>query len=129
MQRGYTLIELLVVIIILGILAAIALSTYSAFVIKARRAEAIVVIRSAMIAQTAVRMEKGIYRNTLDELLVPYKNSSSFDYKIVNRPNKSEIIGYSKIAIVGHIKGCVSDGYTTSRMIIGDAFQPLPECP
>ena len=46
-QRGVTLIELLTVILVVGILSAIAIPSYSSYVRKARRADAKVMLTSS----------------------------------------------------------------------------------
>ncbi len=51
--RGYTLIELMVTLVVLGVLAAIAVPVYSAYVASARRTDA----RTALTEAT-VRLEK-----------------------------------------------------------------------
>lgn len=59
--RGLTLIELLMVILIVGILAAIAVPTYSNYMIRARRADAKTALEQVRAAQEMWRAEKGNY--------------------------------------------------------------------
>lgn len=59
--RGLTLIELLVVIVIVGVLAAIAIPTYSNYIIRARRADAKTALEQLRAAQEMWRAEKGCF--------------------------------------------------------------------
>ena len=59
--RGLTLIELLVVIVIVGVLAAIAIPTYSNYIIRARRADAKTALEQLRAAQEMWRAERGSY--------------------------------------------------------------------
>jgi len=59
--RGLTLIELLMVILIVGILAAVAVPTYSNYMIRARRADAKTALEQIRGAQEMWRAERGSY--------------------------------------------------------------------
>jgi len=59
--RGLTLIELLMVIVIVGVLAAIAVPTYSNYMIRARRADAKTALEQIRGAQEMWRAERGSY--------------------------------------------------------------------
>jgi type IV pilus assembly protein PilE len=59
--RGLTLIELLMVIVIVGVLAAIAIPTYSGYMTRARRADAKTALEQVRAAQEMWRAEKGSY--------------------------------------------------------------------
>ena len=59
--RGLTLIELLMVILIVGILAAVAVPTYSNYMIRARRADAKTALEQIRGAQEMWRAERGCY--------------------------------------------------------------------
>ena len=60
-KRGMTLIELLIVIVIVGILAAIAVPTYTNYIQRARRADAKVALEQVRATQEMWRAEKGSY--------------------------------------------------------------------
>ncbi len=60
-HQGITLIELLVVILIIGILAAIAVPTYTNYMVRARRADAKTVLEQVRAAQEMWRAERGCY--------------------------------------------------------------------
>ncbi len=51
MNKGFTLIELMIVVAIVGVLAAVALPTYSDYVMKSREAEGINVLGDVRTAQ------------------------------------------------------------------------------
>ena len=59
--RGLTLIELLIVIVIVGILAAIAIPSYSGYMTRARRADAKTALEQIRAAQEMWRAERGSY--------------------------------------------------------------------
>jgi type IV pilus assembly protein PilE len=65
--KGLTLIELLIVIVIVGVLAAIAIPTYSNYMIRARRADAKTALEQVRAAQEMFRAERGRYANNADD--------------------------------------------------------------
>jgi len=64
-KKGLTLIELLVVIMIVGILAAVAIPTYSNYMIRARRADAKTALEQLRASQEMRRAERGSYTTDL----------------------------------------------------------------
>lgn len=60
-NKGITLIELLVVMIVVGILAAIAVPTYTNYMVRARRADAKTALEQVRAAQEMWRAERGCY--------------------------------------------------------------------
>ncbi|TAM43684.1 prepilin-type N-terminal cleavage/methylation domain-containing protein [bacterium] len=106
MRRGFTLIEIIIVIIIIGILAAVGISQYSAVVEKARWAEAKMVLGTLRSAQIAVYLENGAYVAAISDLGVdaPTTCQSSYYFSYECRP--SEVPPYC------FGKRCVSGGKT-----------------
>ena len=62
-NKGITLIELLLVIVIVGILAAIALPTYTSYTVRARRVDAKTALQQLQASQEMFRAERGRYAN------------------------------------------------------------------
>jgi len=60
-NKGITLIELLIVIVIVGILAAIAIPSYTGYMVRARRADAKTALEQVRAAQEMWRAERGAY--------------------------------------------------------------------
>jgi type IV pilus assembly protein PilA len=68
-ERGFTLVELLVVVLIIGLLAAIAISSFLSQRSKAQDAEAKQVIRTASHAVQVFHMDHDTFNVTVAELV------------------------------------------------------------
>lgn len=64
-KKGLTLIELLIVIVIVGILAGIAIPTYSGYMERARRADAKTALEQLRASQEMRRAERGSYETDI----------------------------------------------------------------
>ena len=62
-ESGLTLIELLIVIVIVGILAAVAIPTYTGYTQRGRRADAKTALEQLRASQEVFRAENGRYAN------------------------------------------------------------------
>lgn len=60
-RAGYTLLELMIVVVIVGILAAIAIPSFSSYVQRSRTLEAFTFLADIRSRQTAYRLERGRY--------------------------------------------------------------------
>jgi len=67
-KKGLTLIELLIVIVIIGILAAVAIPSYTNYMVRARRADAKTGLEQLRAAQEMRRAERGSYSTNVAEL-------------------------------------------------------------
>ncbi len=68
MKKAFTLIELLVVVLIIGILSAIALPQYTKAVEKSRIAEAKLVVKSILNAESVYGLANGTPTDNFEEL-------------------------------------------------------------
>jgi type IV pilus assembly protein PilE len=68
-KKGITLIELLITIVIVGILAAIAIPSYSNYMLRARRADAKTALEQFRASQEMFRAERGSYSTDLAQLV------------------------------------------------------------
>ncbi len=67
-HKGITLIELLIVVIVVGILAAIAIPSYTNYMVRARRADAKTCLEQLRASQEMRKAERGGYATDLTEL-------------------------------------------------------------
>ncbi|MDH4268218.1 MAG: prepilin-type N-terminal cleavage/methylation domain-containing protein [Deltaproteobacteria bacterium] len=83
-RKGLTLIELLIVIVVVGILAAVAIPTYSGYMVRARRADAKTALEQLRAAQEMRRAERGSYDTDIVALRTTWggPNSPVGDYNI-----------------------------------------------
>ena len=62
-QRGFTLMELIIAMVIIGVLTAIAIPNYTAYIQRSRRAEARNQVLEATVWTERVRTERGRFDN------------------------------------------------------------------
>ncbi len=65
---GFTLIELMIVVVIIGVLAAVAIPSFTAYVQRSRMAEAFTFLGEIKQRQEAYRAEYGQYASTVTDL-------------------------------------------------------------
>ena len=83
-QRGLTLIELLVTIVIVGVLASIAIPSYTNYMVRARRADGKVALEQLRASQEMFRAERGSYSTNLLQLVTSWGVPNvSGDYAIL----------------------------------------------
>lgn len=79
--EGFTLIELLVTVVIVGIVAAIAVPSYSSYVLKSRRADAYDAVTYVQQEQERYRSQNTEYATVFEDLKVPATSMASH-YKL-----------------------------------------------
>lgn len=81
-QRGFTLIELMVAVTIIGILAAIALPSYSQYLVRSNRAAAQSYLMELSQAQAQFMADSRSYAESVDDLDLPVPDNVAARYDI-----------------------------------------------
>ncbi|WP_040239234.1 type IV pilin protein [Chromohalobacter japonicus] len=93
--HGFSLIELMIVLVIIGILAAIAIPSYTDYVRKANRADA-----QATLTQWAYRMERQYTQDNLyDTDGAKQEKSDAYKFEALRNPDKEKGNGFLLKAI------------------------------
>ncbi len=89
--HGFTLIELLIAVAIVGIIAAVAVPSYSAYVQKTRRTDATIFLVEAAGEQVRFQSENNIYADALDDLGYPDETMTTPEglYRVSVRPDSA----------------------------------------
>lgn len=83
-RRGITLIELMIVIVVVGVLAAVAIPTYTNYMMRARRADAKTALEQLRASQEMFRAERGVYSTDLTQLVNSWGVSATAgDYGLI----------------------------------------------
>lgn len=76
-KDGFSLMELMIVVAIVGIIAAIAIPSYSGYVTRTRRAEAITALETIALNEEKYRAENGLYGTIAQLTGVGYTNPNA----------------------------------------------------
>jgi prepilin-type N-terminal cleavage/methylation domain-containing protein len=75
---GFSLMELMAVMIIVGIVAAFALPSYSTHIERVRASEGAQLLAAVLASQEAYRLENGSYATAMADLDIEIPNASNF---------------------------------------------------
>jgi len=103
-RQSFTLIEVLIIIIILGILATIAFTSFRKSVVNSREKEARAMLNLIAQAEKMYKLEAGVYWpcpntsscNTLLDLSIPSGTSRAWDYRVKTRNSYTEFCSDAK---------------------------------
>ena len=76
-KDGFTLMEVMIVVVIIGIIAAIAIPSYSGYVTRTRRAEAITALETIALNEEKNFAEKGQYDSIANLVAAGYPNPNA----------------------------------------------------
>ena len=129
-SAGFTLVELGAVVVIIGILAVIAVTSYRKYITHSKITEAQTVISSIRIAQEDYRSETGKYANVSDSTYCPaapvYQQITGWK---TDCPAAATTTAPSMGSLSVHIDGPVLFGYKTSAGNDSATFVPPSETP
>ena len=81
-KKGFTLIELMATVAIIGVLAAIAIPNYMKYQLKARQAEAKILLGSAFLAEKAYNQDQHTYTGCIGLIGFNYDNPAGAYYGV-----------------------------------------------
>ena len=102
--HGFTLIELMIVVAIIGILAAIAVPSFSRFQARAKQSEAKILLKSMFVAEKSFFSTNDQYNTRGDEIGFAFDASNRYFYRLGactstwNRPGASPAAGFDCIS-------------------------------
>lgn len=77
-KSGFTLMEMLVVVIILGVVAGIAMPSYTLHIERVRASEGVQLLTALLAAQERYRLENAAYTTAIANLDIDLPNASNF---------------------------------------------------
>lgn len=116
---GFTLLEALIVLVILGIVVSIAYPSYQTHLVKAARAEAMVLLLDAANRQEQYFIDNRVYTTTLSDIGVPEKTENGY-YSLSVTVNDDEFEVKAK-----PIAGPVKDDQQCTELKINELGQKL----
>lgn len=75
---GFTLLEILIVVVIVGVLATVALPTYSVHIERVRASEGVQLLSALLAAQERYRQENNSYTTVMADLDIELPNAANF---------------------------------------------------
>ncbi len=82
-HRGFTLMEIMVVLIIMGVLASVALPSYSIHIERVRSSEGVQSLTALLAAQKRYQLENSAYSASLTNLDIDIAASTNFNVPTV----------------------------------------------
>lgn len=101
-SRGFSLVELLIVVTVLGIMGAIAIPSYSNYVIRSNRSEGKALLMDAAARQERFFAQNNVYASSVSDLRLDTQSSnklytlsiptaSTTDYKLQATPQNAQV--------------------------------------
>lgn len=125
--RAFTLIELMIVVAIVGLLAAIAVPTYTSFICRTRVSEAKTALRAIYTAEESYRSENDRY------ISQPAANAEFLDGMMLSMPTRryeySILAGESTMLVTADGIGImVGDTWSLDQQMNLSWVTPHPDC-
>lgn len=95
---GFSLVELLLVLAAIGLLASVALPSYSQYTLKSRRIEAVTAMASVQLAQDRYRSRNNGYAASFAALGLPDSGPASGHYRFTLSQAAGELDSYTLTA-------------------------------